>query len=78
MNRTTIQANIEIDADAWRRVCELASRSHRPLPVVIGDILERASLESAPEVANADRRYTAPLLVRLFLRRHPDAEPAED
>ena len=76
--KTTLQASISIEAAAWNRVRSLAARKHRPLPDVIGDLLDEASAESEPDVPKVDEPYEAPPLLRLFLRRHPEVQPHED
>jgi hypothetical protein len=76
--KTTLQASISIEAAAWNRVRSLAARKQRPLPEVIGDLLDEASAEREPEVPKIDEPYEAPPLTRLFLRRHPEVGPIED
>lgn len=78
--KTTLQASISIETAAWNRVRSLAARKQRPLPEVIGDLLDEASAEPEPEpdVPKIDQPYQAPPLVRLFLLRHPEVEPVED
>jgi hypothetical protein len=75
--KTELQASISIEASAWDRVRSLAARKGRPLPVVIGELLEQASAETEADARKAEP-YEAPPLVRLFLRRHPEAQPPED
>ena len=76
--KTTLQASISIEPAAWNRVRRLAARKHRPLPDVIGELLDEASAEPEPDVPKADEPYQAPPLVRVFLRRHPEIRPPED
>ena len=76
--KTTLQASISIEAAAWNRVRRLAARKQRPLPDVIGDLLDEASAEPEVEVPKVDEPYEAPPLLRLFLRRHPEVRPLED
>jgi len=76
--KTTLQASITIEAAAWNRVRSLAARKRRPLPDVIGDLLDEASAEPEPDVPKVDEPYEAPQLLRLFLRRHPEVRPPED
>ncbi len=76
--KTTLQASITIEAAAWNRVRSLAARTQRPLPDVIGDLLDEASAEPEPDVPKVDEPYEAPPLLRLFLRRHPEVRPPED
>jgi len=42
------------------------------VPVVIGELLDEASLEPVPDVPEASRAYTPHPLLRLWIRRHPD------
>lgn len=76
--KTTLTARITIDESAWRRVCSLAARQRRLLPVVIGELLDEASLEPVPDVPDASRAYTPHPLLRLWIRRHPDTMPDRD
>lgn len=76
--KTTLQASITIEAAAWNRVRSLAARKQRPLPDVIGDLLDEASAEPELDVPKIDEPYEAPPLLRLFLNRHPEARPFED
>ncbi len=76
--KTTLLASISIEAAAWNRVRSLAAREQRPLPDVIGDLLDEASAEAELDVPKVDEPYEAPPLVRLFLRRHPEVRPPED
>jgi hypothetical protein len=76
--KTTLQASISIEAAAWNRVRSLAARKQRPLPDVIGDLLDKASAEPELDVPKIDEAYEAPPLLRLFLRRHPEVRPFED
>jgi hypothetical protein len=78
VKKTTIQASIEIDSVAWQRVRDLATHEHGPLPMVIGDLQNRASSAPATEVPKAEEPYEPPPLVRLLLRRHPGAKRVED
>jgi len=70
--KTTLTARITIDESAWRRVCRLAARQRRPVPVVIGELLDEASLEPVPDVPEARGAYTPHPLLRLWIRQHPD------
>ncbi len=76
--KTTLQASISIEAAAWNRVRTLASRKNRPLPDVIGELLDQASAEPELDVPKIDEPYEAPPLLRLFLRRHPEVRPPQD
>ncbi len=76
--KTTLHASISIEAAAWKRVRRLAARKQRPLPDVIGDLLEEASAEPELDVPKVDEPYEAPPLLRLFLRRHPEVRPPQD
>jgi len=76
--KTTLQASISIESAAWNRVRRLAARKQRPLPDVIGDLLDEASAEPEPDLPKVDEPYEAPPLLRLFLRRHPEVRPPED
>jgi len=76
--KTTLQASISIESAAWNRVRSLAARKQRPLPEVIGDLLDKASAEPELDVPKIDEPYEAPPLARLFLRRHPEVGPIED
>jgi len=76
--KTTLQASISIEAAAWNRVRTLASRKNRPLPDVIGELLDQASAEPELDVPKIDEPYEAPPLLRLFLRRHPEVGPPQD
>jgi hypothetical protein len=76
--KTTLQASISIEATAWNRVRSLAARKQRPLPEVIGELLDEASLEPEADVPKIDEPYEAPPLLRLFLRRHPEVRPPVD
>lgn len=76
--KTTLQASISIEFVAWNRVRSMAARKNRPLPEVIGELLDEASAETEPDVPKIDEQYEAPPLLRLFLRRHPEVGPHED
>ncbi len=76
--KTTLQALITIDPVAWKRVCSLAARQGRSLPVVLGDLLDAASTEPVAEMPKAGEAYQPPPLARLFLRRHTDIRPYQD
>jgi hypothetical protein len=76
--KTTLHASISIEAAAWNRVRTLASRKNRPLPDVIGELLDQASAEPELDVPKIDEPYEAPPLLRLFLRRHPEVRPPQD
>jgi len=76
--KTTLQASISIEAAAWNRVRTLASRKNRPLPDVIGELLDQASAEPELDVPKIDEPYEPPPLLRLFLRRHPEVRPPQD
>lgn len=76
--KTTLQASISIEAAAWNRVRSLAVRQNRPLPEVIGELLDEASAEPEPDVPKIDEPYQAPALLRVFLHRHPEVRPPED
>ena len=76
--KTTLQASISIEAAAWNRVRSLAARKQRPLPDVIGDLLDEASADPELDVPKVDEPYQAPPLLRLFLRRHPEVRPPQD
>lgn len=76
--KTTLQASISIDPAAWNRVRGLAARKNRPLPDVIGELLDAASAEPEADVPKIDEQYQPPALVRLFLSRHPEVRPPED
>jgi hypothetical protein len=76
--KTTLQASISIEPAAWSRVRSLAARKQRPLPDVIGDLLDEASAEPELDVPMVEDPYEAPPLLRLFLRRHPEVRPPED
>lgn len=75
--KTELQASITIEASAWDRVRSLATSKGRPLPMVIGELLEQALAEPETDAPKPEP-YEAPPLVRLFLRRHPEARPPED
>ena len=70
--KTTITAQISIDSTAWRRVIELAAQQGRSLPEVLGELLDQASAEPAPQSPKDHAPYEPPALLRLWLRRHPD------
>ena len=76
--KTRLQASISIEPAAWNRIRNLATRKNRPLPDVIGELLDAASAEPEPDVPKIDEPYEAPPLTRLFLRRHPESRPRED
>ena len=42
------------------------------MSVVIGELLDEASLEPSPDVPEARRAYTPHPLLRLWMRRYPD------
>ena len=71
--KTTITAQISIDTAAWRRVIKLAAQQGRSLPEVLGELLDQASAESAPHSPKVEAPYEPPALLRLWLRKHPDA-----
>lgn len=76
--KTTLQASITIETAAWNRVRSLAARKHRPLPDVIGELLDEASAEPEPDAPKVDEPYQPPPLLRVFLHRHPEVRPSED
>jgi hypothetical protein len=76
--RTTLVAHITIDSKAWQRVCDRAAMQGRPLPVMLGDLLEIATAEQLPDVPKVDEGYEPPPLARLFLRRHDDLQTYRD
>jgi hypothetical protein len=76
--KTTLQASISIEAAAWNRVRSLAALKQRPLPDVIGELLDEASAEREPDVPKIDEVYEPPAFLRLFLRRHPEVRPPQD
>jgi hypothetical protein len=76
--KTELQAHISIDQRAWNRVRKLAASENRPLPVVIGDLLEKASAEPEADLPKIEEPYEPPPLVRLFLRRHPETQVPQD
>ena len=76
--KTELQAHISIEASAWNRIRNLAARKGRPLPVVIGELLDEASAEPEADVPKVDEPYEAPPLTRLFLRRHPETARPQD
>jgi len=76
--KTIIQASISIDTAAWARVRKMAALEHRGLPEVIGELLDQASAEPELDVPKIDEPYQAPPLLRLFVRRHPEVQPAKD
>jgi hypothetical protein len=76
--KTTLQASISIEAAAWDRVRSLAALRQRPLPDVIGELLDEASAEPEPDVPKIDEEYEPPAFLRLFLRRHPEVRPPQD
>lgn len=76
-NKTNITALISIDRIAWRRVQDLAARQGRPLPDVLGQLLDEASAEPS-NLTPKDDPYEPPSLLRLWLRRHPDTVVERD
>jgi hypothetical protein len=76
--KTTITAQISIDDVAWRRVRKLAAQQSRPLPEVLGQLLDQASAEPAPQRPKVEAPYEPPALLRLWLRRHPDTVVERD
>jgi hypothetical protein len=76
--KTIIQASISIETAAWDRVRKMAALEHRGLPDVIGELLDQASAEPELDVPKIDEPYQAPPLLRLFVRRHPEVQPAKD
>lgn len=76
--KTIIQASISIETAAWARVRKMAALEHRGLPEVIGELLDQASAEPELDVPKIDEPYQAPPLLRLFVRRHPEVQPAKD
>lgn len=76
--KTIIQASISIEKAAWDRVRKMAALEHRGLPEVIGELLDQASAEPELDVPKIDEPYQAPPLLRLFVRRHPEVQPAKD
>lgn len=76
--KTTITAQISIDSIAWRRVRKRAAQQGRSLPEVLGQLLEQASAEPAPQVSKVEAPYQPPALLRLWLRRHPDTVVERD
>ena len=76
--KTTITAQISIDDVAWRRVRKLAAQQGRPLPEVLGRLLDQASAEPAPQRPKVEAPYEPPALLRLWLRRHPDTVVERD
>jgi len=70
--KTSITAQISIDDIAWRRVRKLAAQRGRSLPEVLGELLDQASAEPAPQPPKVENPYEPPALLRLWLRRHPD------
>src|SRR5207245_10966001 len=58
--KTTLQASISIEAAAWNRVRRLAARKQRPLPDVIGDLLDEASAEPEPDLPEVDDHSAPP------------------
>jgi len=70
--KATLTAHINIDASAWKRIQAQASRERRPLPEVLGELLEIASEEPASAAPTPKLEYQPPPLTRLWLRRHPD------
>ena len=69
--KATLTAHIKIDVSAWERVQDLALKDGRPLPEVLGDLLQRASEEPGSETPKAEP-YELPPLTRLWVQRHPD------
>lgn len=76
--KTELHTSISIELAAWNRVRSLAARMNRPLPDVIGELLDEASAEPERDVPKIDEPYEPPPLVRLFLRRHSEVRPPED
>ena len=70
--KATLTSQITIDASAWDRIVAQASRESRPLPEVIGELLEYSSEESQSVAPKPEPDYQPPPLARLWLRRHPD------
>jgi hypothetical protein len=76
--KTTLQATISIEQAAWNRVRGLAAKAGRPLPDLIGDLLDQATVEPIAQAPKIEEPYEPPPLVRLFLRRHPGTQHPED
>ena len=76
--KTIIQASISIETAAWDRVRKMAALEHRGLPEVIGELLDQASAEPELDVPKIDEPYQPPPFLRLFVRRHPEVQPAKD
>ncbi|HEV2028450.1 MAG TPA: hypothetical protein VGS16_07945 [Candidatus Dormibacteraeota bacterium] len=48
------------------------------MPEVLGQLLEQASAEPAPQVSKVEAPYQPPALLRLWLRRHADTVVERD
>ena len=69
--KTTLTAHFRIEESAWEEIQALALKLGRPLPDVLGELLEVASNRPLPGLTKPEPYQPAPL-ARLWLQRHPD------